>query len=327
MSFLAVALAFVLTMLVVATIVTQVVNLIQGMGRVRSAHLRTMLTEYVEKELHPVVRRELCRVRQDLSEEVAEEIHELAGRVRMAIRPRETEPIEPETEALFDEDELVSIVDVTTEELTEKLKRSSFGRRVFTELGDRADTMFAELGHRFDLLGEKYSERFRAHTRRWAKIVALLLAVVVNIDSIRIINVFIRNDELTNSVVAELDAYVAEQIEPVKLESIERSAQDDPVTAIKEDLRRVEAQINVLANSGVPVGWGYFPHSMVFGEDNRKTSAAEWFTWILGVLLTTVLAGLGAPFWYDTLSGLTRAVRRARTPRVAAEREAARARP
>jgi hypothetical protein len=32
--------------------------------------------------------------------------------------------------------------------------------------------------------------------------------------------------------------------------------------------------------------------------------------WILGILLTGVLAGLGAPFWYDTVVGISRIAER-----------------
>ena len=33
--------------------------------------------------------------------------------------------------------------------------------------------------------------------------------------------------------------------------------------------------------------------------------------WILGIVLTGLLAGLGSPFWYDAVAGLSRVVKNA----------------
>jgi len=56
------ALAFALTMLVVATAVTQIVGLLRNTAKLRNAELQKMLPEYFNKELKPVVDRELNRV-------------------------------------------------------------------------------------------------------------------------------------------------------------------------------------------------------------------------------------------------------------------------
>jgi len=42
----------------------------------------------------------------------------------------------------------------------------------------------------------------------------------------------------------------------------------------------------------------------------RKKSRSGGFGWLIGIMLTTGLARLGAPFWYNAISGISRSKRR-----------------
>ena len=299
------ALAFALTMLVVATVVTQIVRLVQNTAKLRSAELQKMLTEYFGKELRPVVQRELNRLKKNvnLTDKVASEL------VGTANDLNESE--------LFDQNELATLIEVSTGELTERLKRSTLGQKLLTELGDQAQAVFDELGRRYEVVGDKFTESFRKYSRRWATGVALVLALAVNIDSVNIIDSYIRNEGIRQGVIAQRDSFVEDY--NALVESLEKEKGKDSVT--KEELAQAfsdsQEQLDVLTKVGFPIGWSYFPHSgFQEGESRdfqRRNNFGGWVMWVLGILLTAGLAGLGAPFWFDTVTGISRVVQRART--------------
>ena len=63
----------------------------------------------------------------------------------------------------------------------------------------------------------------------------------------------------------------------------------------------------------------YFPHICrqegVTLECRQKNNLGGWALWVLGIVLTAGLAGLGAPFWYDAIRGISCAVEGTRTTR------------
>lgn len=284
------ALAFALTMLVVATAVSQIVRIGQKWAKLRSAELRKMLTDFFGNELEPVVQREMNRLKKNVTEEFASELAEIANNLK-------------ESE-VFDKTELVTLVEVSTQELTERLKRSTLGQKLLTELGAEAQAVFDELGRRYEVLGDKFTESFRKNSRNWAMGVALVLSLAFNIDSLHILDSYIRNEGMRESVIAQRDAFVDDY--NALVESLEKEAGKDSVTKaeLAESFRDSQKQLDVVTSVGFPVGWCYVPNSP-YG----------WFMWAIGIALTAGLAGLGAPFWFDTVTGISRVAQRARAAR------------
>jgi hypothetical protein len=262
-----------------------------------------MLKEYFYTEFKPVVERELSRLKKVLSQEAAVQINSNAANLRRNVP--------------FSQAELARLVTVTTEDLTERLKRSDFGKELLSELGDQAQPVFDELAKRYEVIGNKYTDSFRDSSRNWAILVALALALVFNIDSIHIIDSYIRNEGMRQTVIAQRDAF--EQDYNALVASLE--GEDNSATITKQQLEESfsnsRAQLNVLTNAGFPIGPTYFPH--VCRQDGKalecqqRNSLGGWALWVLGIGLTAGLAGLGAPFWYDAVRGISRAVEGTRT--------------
>jgi hypothetical protein len=299
------ALAFALTMLVVATVVTTIVSALKNTAKLRNAVLNEMLKEYFYTEFKPVIERELCRLKKDLSQEAAIQLNSKAANLRRNVP--------------FSQAELARLVRVTTEELTERLKRSDFGRELLSELGDKAQPVFDELAKRYEVLGDKYTDSFRSRSRNWAMLVALALALVFNIDSIHMVDSYIRHEGMRQAVIAQRDAF--EQDYNTLVASLDGS--DDSATIsrqqLEESFSNSRAQLNILTNAGFPIGPTYFPH--VCREDGetlecrQRNSLGGWALWVFGIGLTAGLAGLGAPFWYDAVRGISRAVEGTRMTR------------
>jgi hypothetical protein len=148
-------------------------------------------------------------------------------------------------------------------------------------------------------------------------VVALALALVFNIDSIHIIDSYIRNEGMRQAVISQRDAF--ERDYNALVASLEGA--DNSTTVTREQLEQSfsdsRAQLNVLTNAGFPIGPAYFPHICRQNgetlECRQRNSLGGWALWVLGIGLTAGLAGLGAPFWYDAIRGISRAVEGTRT--------------
>jgi hypothetical protein len=301
------ALAFALTKLLVATVVSQIINLMRRLARTRRKQMAAMLEEYFKAEIKPVVDREMHRLSNRLDGKATNLLSDAAGELN-------------ETD-LFPPAELERLERVSTAELIEKIKRSTLGAQLLTELNEEAKSIFDELGQRWEVVGDRFTQSFRAHTRYWATAVALLLALALNIDSIFIADSYIRDHQLAEAVTAQID-----EIRTDAERAIE-AARDTSATLVGDTLtfRRLEAQMDRLTQAGLPIGWRHYPHACVVTSADRaanrsardacsaRSGRSGLALWILGILLTAGLAGLGAPFWYDAVNGVARVARLGRT--------------
>lgn len=298
------ALAFALTMLAVATLATQIVRVIKNTAKVRRDGLKDMLKEYYTSEFQPVIQRELNRLKTTIGNPVVTGLNQALA------------TYDPSLEINKAENE--KLVDMSTEELLERLKRSTYGKKLLEELGDKAQTVFDELGKRYEVVGNKFTESFRKSSRKWATGIALVLAFVINIDSIYIANTYIQNASMRQAVIAQKDAFVEDYNALAKKLEEEQGRDSFTKEELEQAFKDSREQLNVITNAGFPIGWSYFPHSFFQGENGiskdfqNRNNYWGWFTWFLGSLITAMLAGLGGPFWYDVVAGISRVVQRTR---------------
>jgi hypothetical protein len=308
MPYLDAALAFALTMLVVATLVTQIVRVIKNTAEVRREGLKNMLTEYFNSEFKPVVQRELNRLTTTVDANVVKGLGEALATYNCS-----SEISKAEQEML---------VDISTEELLERLKRSGYGQKLLTDLGDKAQAVFDELGKRYVVVGYKFTESFRKNSMVWATAIALVLALVINIDGIYISNAYINNAALSQAVIAQKDAFVADYNTLSKKLEKEKGKDSFTKSELEQAFKDSREQLKVVTGAGFPVGWSYFPHAFFKGDTREEWGSSQdfknrnncwgWFTWVLGILITGGLAGLGGPFWYDFVAGISRVVQSTR---------------
>ena len=295
------ALAFALTMLVIATTVTTLVSLIQSALKVRRNVMKEMLDEYYQQELAPVIERELIRIKGGVDEKTGTQFKKLVAETK-----------------LFSDVELENLVEATTSEITERLKRSKLGAELMTKLKDKADAVFDAFGERYEAVGLKFTNSFRNTSRWWATGIAFLLALVINIDAFFIMDSYIQNQGLREAIIAQRDTFEQDYKDAQQL----FDSQKDTIT--KEEFEAAftdsQGQIDTLTSVGLPIGWSYFPHAGLMNPKSEEfTSKAgdpqAWVFWVIGILLTSGLAGLGGPFWYDTVSGISKAADVARKKR------------
>lgn len=103
------------------------------------------------------------------------------------------------------------------------------------------------------------------------------------------------------------------------------------IEAIKNRLEAVPGYLSALQAEGIPIGLDYFPfcryrqaikkkgqdaypckdldprYRLMAPKDSDQSLWPDYLWWIIKVIITGVLIGLGGPFWYDAVRGLARA--------------------
>ena len=302
------ALAFALTMLAVATLVTYFVRVFKNTLAVRQAGMEKMLREYFSTEFKPVVQRELNRLKKTVTGGVA-------AKLETALKDYDT------SIHLAD---FKGFSDLATDELVEHLKRSSLGQKLLTELGNHTNAIFDELGKRYEIIGRKATESFRKNSSKWAFIFALAIALVLNVDSLYIAETYVNNASLAQAVIVQKDAFVQDYDRLADVLEKEQGRDDFTKEDLEAAFKDSQDQLKVVAGAGFPLGWSYFPHAFFLGKNGEwskdpaqwgasqdfqnRNNLLGWVSWVVGVFLTGVLAGKGGPFWYDVVASISRVV-------------------
>jgi len=109
----------------------------------------------------------------------------------------------------------------------------------------------------------------------------LVVAVLVNADTITIATSLSNDSALRSSLVAAAQEYARK--EP-------QGAKDEPAARLKDNL-------NEIRKLSLPIGWDHSDRRTMPGSDT-----GSWIVKIIGWLLTAFAVSLGAPFWFELLN-------------------------
>ena len=167
-------------------------------------------------------------------------------------------------------------------------------RQTMAILQEARSDFVAKIHNTFDQAIDRVSSRFTASTRAITFVAAILVAAALQVDTIGLVNRLSADDKLR-------DAFVA------RAASAQTAAAAGNVQAA--DAGVPEAAPIAAAPTGEAIDLQY----MAFLADNGLLTAArtrsQWIKrWgqinFVGVLITSLLLSLGAPFWYNALSRL-----------------------
>jgi hypothetical protein len=154
---------------------------------------------------------------------------------------------------------------------------------------------------------ERVSGWYKRKTQLVQVLLAVAVTVVINVDSVLVVNALSQNQALRDAVVAQAQAFAKTQPAP-------RTAQPDPKAA--DTIGHLSTQLSRL---DLPVGW-VLPGQRAYSQDDQdfrvwpgwwshgrfQDWAAFWWQTVrfhfLGWLLTAFAISLGAPFWFDMLN-------------------------
>jgi hypothetical protein len=255
---------------------------------------------------------------------------------------------------------------VSTEHLLRRLSELSSVTQLCAEANDKIKQEFYRLAGKYEEFGSAVSASFKRRSQFWSIVFGMILAVVANVDGIRIFEAYQASTDLAQTVVARQDqigeAYgmtddrrrailaqetVVEQAKaalaaarimsgddsPEAKAALEKlDEENDKLASLTDpaELQRIaldaQKQVESLIAMGVPIGAEYFPHCRIFGRHDLSTtcSGPGWpsgvgdglwperfafmghvLLWLVPVVITGMLIGLGAPFWFDVAKRLS----------------------
>ena len=154
-----------------------------------------------------------------------------------------------------------------------------------TAQGD-LDRAVANIGAWFDSGMDRVSGAYKRGTQNVVFAIALVVTVLLNVNTITIADYLYRNDAARAAVVERAEAAVRDST---------------PLTgADSARYRRARAELRALELPiGWDIGWGaprQKPHPLAVGFWN------DFLAPVFGLLITAFAASLGAPFWFDVLN-------------------------
>jgi hypothetical protein len=142
---------------------------------------------------------------------------------------------------------------------------------------------------------DRVSGWYKRWTQKWQIILAVVVVLLVNADTVMLTRRFASDKDLRSAVLAQA----------------EKAAQQPDINKLSTDIQ----------SYSLPVGWSYdandsrhFPWIVAAGEPNPMLAGAgQFFTKLLGLLISIGAVSLGGQFWFDTLSKFVN-IRGAGTP-------------
>jgi hypothetical protein len=137
---------------------------------------------------------------------------------------------------------------------------------------------------------------YKRRTQLWTIIIALLLTLVANANTVNIVKK-LGNDPVLRAAVVE-EAKVRAQ-KPRPTISVEYKDEDDPTNPTIRRNEGNELSQNEMDLLGQMLGW----HDNVFWDKGGNYWSKQiWLERVVGWLLTMLAVSLGAPFWFDILN-------------------------
>jgi hypothetical protein len=185
-------------------------------------------------------------------------------------------------------------------------------RKLLTDLMVKAEDKEAELkkeaeqtvdlvGQWFDSHMNKLSAWYKKKSRYLIFTFALIFTVLFNVDSIMLIKNLSQNPELRKALVSQAETLSDQQPDYMKKRGTNSDQGMDTDTFFEE----YEALKSQLRNSGIPLGWVKAKKGAVV-KDPRAVpqTVMEWIYKVIGLLISLMAIGMGAPFWFDALKYL-----------------------
>lgn len=137
----------------------------------------------------------------------------------------------------------------------------------------------------FDDAMERVGGWYKRQTQIFLLVLGFVMAVGLNVDSIRVAEALWQDPKLRAVVAEEADRFVTK----------------NPDATPDEQLEELQ---NTLGKLQLPIGWVNGPPNYCPKEGACDEKGGKWILTIVGWALTALAISLGASFWFNTLSKL-----------------------
>jgi hypothetical protein len=157
-------------------------------------------------------------------------------------------------------------------------------------VSEAVDAFYLKVENWFDESMQRVSGWYKRRAQAIMLLIAVGLAVALNVNSVEVARQLWTDPLLRQSVVAAAEGFNAPDT-PVNADV------DDPALAGIQrslgNLRALQGELNALA---LPLGWSEI--------DPTGWGPGDWLYALLGWLLTAIAVSMGAPFWFNALGKL-----------------------
>lgn len=333
MNWLEAMLAFALTMVALSTLVTAIMEVFHRFARSREAGFQVMTQKLFDEVIWPRLR--AGSIDQDQAR--TEFIHALTrnpvattstGTANGESRGKLLASISTVWEGITNTFAPNRVAGMSVMEFMERFAGTQTGKTLANEAGDYVSTAINDLAQKFDRFGAGASQLFYHKARAISVGVSIGLAFAINVDAVRLFQSYLHDQPLRQRVIEKQEQFGEKMrdtnatLEKVASDPKAKDAQAE-LDAIKKGLADVQAGIGELRTLGVPIGHDYYPwcegknENGDFTDSACKSQPASFYEplktsagrgWFGSVLLAGLLIGLGAPFWFDLASGLSKSL-------------------
>jgi len=212
---------------------------------------------------------------------------------------------------------------LSAEAFVQRLAKTGTGRDLArTRPEETLDLRLKDLVNTFDRYMAASAEVYRKRAQWVAMLAAVLLAIVANVNAASLFDHLSKDEDLRRALLAD-----SQRITEKLAEAGARSGYGVTAT-LRDELSKVNDRLaDIETTYGLPIGPAYFPWNLTADGNPKATRPAfdlaaevgEAFayvtdhpgrmaTWLIQVVLTGVLIGLGGPFWFRIYSNLSQFV-------------------
>jgi hypothetical protein len=178
-------------------------------------------------------------------------------------------------------------------------------RREVVEVEHQAEAFRRNLENWFNDAMNRVGGWYKRWTQRVLLILATLLVLIANADTVMLVQQLSANSALRASLVAAAEDAVRTLPRPSGAEPA--SSASEPGTnpgETKRDETTIQYVLQKTQSLQLPVGWSLDPKDpRYFRSPEFSLDFADWaFYKIFGLLVSILAVSMGAPFWFDTLS-------------------------
>ena len=187
----------------------------------------------------------------------------------------------------------------------ERLGGSEYGAQLVTQASTAGEKgvewVLKDVAQKFDAFGAEASEYFESRARLLSVIVGFVLAFAINVNAVALFETFMKRPDVAQAVIARGESVtksyenLQKQVETLNA-SAPAASTEEARASVQKAADEAAAAVESLQSVGVPIGWN--TQSLA---DFRRSRAMS----LLGLFLGGLLVGLGGPFWYKAVQALT----------------------
>lgn len=153
------------------------------------------------------------------------------------------------------------------------------------------------LGRWYDDAMDRATGTYRRTAHVVLFLVAFIMAVWCNVDTVRLVTVLTVNPELRKGLASKATEYIETQVDKVARAAAAQPASADANAQLQVKIEEYNAALSKIDSLGIPLHWG---------KAEKLYVIANPFLAIAGWLMSAVAATLGANFWFQILGGLVK---------------------